>query len=88
LGQIIVGNIPLPTPHIAKISLTGMALSLSVTNGTAGGSWILLQSTNVALALNLWQTNITGTFDGSGNLSINLPNTATNSQEFYIFRMQ
>jgi hypothetical protein len=87
-GQIVVGNTPPPTPQIAKISLTGATLSLSVTNGTAGGSWILLQSTNVALPLSQWQTNIMGTFDGGGNLSTNLPNTATNIQEFYIYRMQ
>jgi hypothetical protein len=87
-GQIVVGNTPPPTPQIAKISLTGATLSLSVTNGTAGGSWILLQSTNVALPLSQWQTNIMGTFDGGGNLSTNVPNTATNIQEFYIFRMQ
>jgi hypothetical protein len=86
-GQIIVGNAPPPPPRISNISLTGTALSLSVTNGAAGGPWILLQSTNVALPLSQWQTNITGTFDGSGNLSTNLPNTATNLQEFYRFKV-
>jgi hypothetical protein len=47
-----------------------------------------LQSTNVALPLSQWQTNRAGTFDGSGNLSTNIVNTATNGQEFYILKAQ
>ena len=86
-GQIIVGTGgPAPSPHITGIALHGATLSISATNGTAGGSWILLQSTNLALPLSLWQTNATGNFDGSGNLSASLANNATNTQEFYILQ--
>jgi hypothetical protein len=77
---------PPPTPRVTHISLSGTALSISATNGLPGGSWELLQSTNVALPLSQWQTNIMGTFDGSGNLSTNILNTATNRQEFYILK--
>ena len=77
-----------PLPRITHISLSGTSLSISATNGTAGGPWTLLQSTNVALPLSQWQTNIMGTFDGSGNLSTNIVNTATNRQEFYILKVQ
>ena len=90
-GEIIVGNVvvgPPSKPHITHIGLSGTSLSLSATNGTAGGPWTLLQSTNVALSLSLWQTNATGTFDGSGNLSTTIPNTATNRQEFYLLKVQ
>ena len=90
-GEIIVGNVvvgPPSTPHITHIGLSGTSLTLSATNGTAGGPWTLLQSTNVALSLSLWQTNTTGTFDGSGNLSTTIPNTATNRQEFYLLKVQ
>jgi Concanavalin A-like lectin/glucanases superfamily len=89
-GQIAVGNVVVPpsSPHITGISLSGTTLSLSVTNGTPGGPWTLLQSINVALPLNQWQINTTGSFDDSGTLSTNLPNTATNSQEFYILKVQ
>ena len=76
------------SPHITNIGLSGTSLTLSATNGTAGGPWTLLQSTNVALSLSLWQTNTTGTFDGSGNLSTTIPNTATNRQEFYLLKVQ
>ncbi len=89
-GQIIVGigsAIP-SSPRITGISLSGMSLSLSATNGSPDGSWTLLQSTNLALPLSQWQTNTAGNFDGSGDLSTNLPNTVTNLQEFYILRVQ
>jgi Glycosyl hydrolases family 2, TIM barrel domain/Glycosyl hydrolases family 2/Glycosyl hydrolases family 2, sugar binding domain len=89
-GQIVVGNVvtPPPTPQITGIGLNGSTLSLSVSNGTPGGPWALLQSTNVALPLSQWQTNMTGIFDGVGNLSTNIASTATNTQEFYILKVQ
>jgi hypothetical protein len=33
-------------------------------------------------------TNTSGFFDGSGNMSTNILNTATNGQEFYILKVQ
>ena len=79
---------PPSSPHLTGIQVSGTGLTLSATNGTPGGSWILLQSANLALPLNQWQTNAIGTFNGSGNLSTNLLNTATNTQEFYILKVQ
>jgi hypothetical protein len=87
-GQIIVGNGAPSSPHITGILVSGTSLSISATNGTAGGLWMLLQSTNLALPLNQWPTNLTGNFDGNGNLSTNIVNTATNSQQFYILKVQ
>ncbi len=89
-GAIKVGNVVVPpsSPHITGIQVSGTGgLALSVTGGTSGGPWALLQSTNVGLPLNQWPTNTTGTFDGSGNLSTNLPSTATNTQNFYILKV-
>ena len=90
-GAINIGNIVVPpsSPHITSIQVSGTGgLNLSATNGTPGGSWVLLQSTNVALPLNQWQTNTTGTFDGSGNLSTNIFDAATNMQSFYVLKVQ
>jgi hypothetical protein len=87
-GQIIVGNGTPPSPQITSVSLSGTTLSLSATNGSPGGPWTLLQSTDVALPLSQWQTNTAGTFDGGGNVSTNIVNTATNRQEFYILKVQ
>jgi len=68
--------------------MSGTTLSISATNGTAGGSWTLLQSTNLALPFSRWLTNMTGNFDGSGNLSAIIANTNTAYQEFYILKVQ
>jgi len=87
-GQIVVGNVSPSSPYITHIGVSNGSLALSATNGTAGGSWILLQSTNITLPLSLWQTNLAGNFNGSGNLSTNINNTATNRQEFYILKLQ
>jgi hypothetical protein len=82
-----VGFQPASPPRIMNINLSGTSLSISATNGAAGGSWTLLQSTNLALPLSQWQTNCTGNFDSSGNLSTGITNTATNRQEFYLLKV-
>ena len=87
-GEIIVGSGLPSAPSITPPRLSGGLLSLSATNGSAGGSWMLLQSTNLALPLPQWQTNTTGTFDGHGNLSVTLSSPATNCQEFFLFEVQ
>ncbi len=89
-GQIIVGAGagPVSSPHISNLSVSGTSLTIAASNGSANGSWTLLQSTNLALPLNQWQINSTGNFDSSGNLSTTIPNTATNSQEFYLLKVQ
>jgi hypothetical protein len=76
------------SPRITNVGLSGTRLTLAATNGTPGGSWALLQSTNIALPFHQWQTTVTSTFDGSGTLSTNLVNTATNLQQFYILKIQ
>jgi len=83
-----VGFQPALAPRIMDINLSGTSLSISATNGAADGSWSLLQSTNLMLPLSQWQTNCTGNFDRSGNLSANITNTATNNQEFFILKVR
>ena len=84
---VAVGFQPASPPRIMNINSSGTSLSISATDGAAGGSWTLLQSTNLALPLSQWQTNCTGNFDSSGNLSTSITNTATNRQEFYILKV-
>lgn len=68
------------------VNVSGTSLTLTVTNGTPGAIWILLQSTNLATPVSQWQTNCTGTYDGSGNLSTNILNITTNPLEFYLLK--
>jgi hypothetical protein len=80
---------PQPSPpRLTNIALSGTTVAISATNGSAGGVWTLLQSSDMALPLSQWQTNRVGTFDGNGNLSTNIVNTATNHQEFYILKAE
>lgn len=89
LVEAISPVVVLPSsPQVMGIDVSGTTLSVSATNGTAGGSWTLLQSTNLALSLSQWQTNLTGNFDGNGHMSTNITNTATNHQQFYMLKVQ
>jgi autotransporter-associated beta strand protein len=66
------------------ISVSGTALILTVTNGIPNATWTLLQSTNLALQLSQWTTNLTGTYDSGGNLTTNLPTATTNAAMYFI----
>ena len=75
-----------PIVFVQSLSLSGKSLALKATNGAPNGTWVLLQSTNLLLPFSQWQTNRTGTYDGNGNLSTNLVNTATNPVGFYLLK--
>ena len=75
-------------PHITSIKVSGVTLSLTATNGSSGGQFSLLGSTNVALPLSQWTPILTNNFDVNGNLSLstNIVNPAVR-QEFYILQV-
>ncbi len=72
-------------PHITSISVSGTTLNISATNGAAGGQFVLLGSTNVALPFSQWTRILTNNFDGSGNLTLstNIINPGV-PQQFYL----
>jgi hypothetical protein len=72
--------------NFSSISVSGSNLFLSVTNGAPGGPWVLLESTNLLLPVSQWWTNRMGTYDGSGNLTTNIVNVATNPAAFYLLK--
>ena len=74
----------LRAPRITAVGLNGTTLTLRATNGTDGGRYVLLQSTNVALPLNQWKPVLTNTFDSSGNLNIATNIPGISAAEFYI----
>ncbi len=76
-----------PAPTFQHISFSGGNLILDGTNNSgAGGSFHLLSSTNLSLALTNWTVVTNGTFDGSGRFVIT--NAAgTNSWQFYSLRV-
>ena len=82
---LVVTSVTPPTPRITSVSLSGTTLTITATNGADNGTYVLLESTNVALPLTNWVPVLTNTFDGSGNLNLstNIVNP-NNSQQFYI----
>lgn len=73
---------------ITGVSVNGHALTITATNGAAGGQYVLLQSTNLLLPLSQWTPVLTNTFNGSGDLSLstNIINP-NNPREFYLLQM-
>jgi autotransporter-associated beta strand protein len=61
-------------------------LVLTGTGGTAGGTYYILSTTNLALPLTQWAIVSTNLFDAQGNLSNNIPVSPSKPGAFYTFR--
>lgn len=74
-----------PTPFITSFSLNGSTLNLAATNGAVNGTFVLLESTNLAIPRINWVPVLTNTFDANGNLNLstNIVNRAV-PREFFI----
>jgi len=60
---------------------------LSGTNGTHGGNYYVLASTNVAAPMTNWSRIATNTFDSSGNFTVTNPITPGTPQRFFRFQL-
>ncbi|MEI8288255.1 MAG: hypothetical protein WCH99_02180 [Verrucomicrobiota bacterium] len=79
----------LPRPVITSISLNTTNLTLTVTNGAAGGTYVVLASTNLVLPPLQWIPVATNVLGASGDFTINVTNEVYGSglaQAF--FRLQ
>jgi autotransporter-associated beta strand protein len=90
-GSITLTNGGTPPPSPAKftsISVNGVALTITATNGASNGTYRLLQSTNLLIPVNLWTPVLTNSFDVSGNLNLttNVVNPAR-PQMYYLLLM-
>ena len=73
-----------PVPYITGFSLSGTNLVFIGTNGLANGTYLLLMSTNVALALTNWTAIATNTFDSNGHFNLTNGINPDEPQQFYI----
>jgi parallel beta-helix repeat protein len=78
---------PTRRPFITGFALSVGNLVLSGTNGTAGGSWSLLASTNLALPAANWGLLGTGSFDAAGNFILTNPLDPSLPQRFFRLRV-
>jgi len=77
-------SLPQP-PAITGIGISGVTLNLTATNGVQNGTYILLQSPNIALPLSQWTPVLTNVFDGGGNLNLSTNIVSPGApQQFYI----
>ncbi len=85
-GGVVV--VPANPAKFTSISVNGLALTITGTNGAANGTYRLLESTNLLTPLNQWTPVLTNSFDGSGNLNLTT-NVVTpgNRQMFYLLLM-
>jgi alpha-tubulin suppressor-like RCC1 family protein len=80
----------LPRPGITNISLAGLNVTLSGTNGQSGRTYYTLMSTNIILPLNQWTLVGINRLGNDGNFTF----TATNAvsvnalQQFFILQLQ
>lgn len=70
-------------PVFTSIRNSPAGLVMQGTNGSAGGPFNLIASTNVALPVNLWNGISANSFDGSGNFMLTNPIAPSAPQVFY-----
>jgi len=82
--------LPPPQPGIVSISLSGTDVVVAGTNGLATGTYYLLASTNVALALNEWSPVATNFMTNIGSFTFTATNAVNpqSAQQFYILQLQ
>jgi hypothetical protein len=89
LGQIQLFGVPTVVssqPRFTAISFSGGNLIVTGSSGTAGASYTVLSTTNLALPLSEWTTNTVGTFSTSGGFTNSILHNASPAQEFFLLR--
>jgi fibronectin-binding autotransporter adhesin len=84
-GTLVVA-VP-PQPGIASITVSGTEIVIQGTNGTAGGTYQVLTSPDVALPLASWTSVLTNLFDASGNFSATNAVDPNEPQRFFLIRL-
>jgi hypothetical protein len=86
-GTIKVVSSTPSQPGISSIALVGSNIVLSGTNGTGGGTYSVLTSTNVTLPLSTWSTQAVGNFLGNGSFSYTNALDPNTPKRFYRIKM-
>lgn len=74
-----------PPPSFSAASVSGGNIVLSGINGPAGGTYVLLTTTNVANPLSSWTPVSTNTFSGTGTFSVT--NAISGPQGFFTIQV-
>jgi fibronectin-binding autotransporter adhesin len=83
----VISSAPSVPPTISHISYSGGNVIITGTNNTgSGGTYHVLESTNIAVALTNWTVLTNGTFDNNGNFSVTNA-VGTEARQFYILQV-
>jgi len=80
-GILSVGGL-----SITNFAVSGSSLTIEGLNGSAGGQYAVLASTNVALPVSQWTPIVTNTFDSNGDFSFTTNYNAAVPQQFFMLR--
>jgi hypothetical protein len=73
-------------PSISSLVFSGTQLSITVTNGVAGGTFYVLSTTNLTLPLANWSVIVTNSFSASGTATNVLSINPQENQRFYCIK--
>ncbi len=71
-----------PMAVTINVKFTAGNVTMSGAGGSAGATYYVIGSTNLALPLSQWTVLSTNTFDGSGNFNVSLPVDTTKRTQF------
>ena len=74
-------------PQFGIVNLLGTNLIFNGTGGPAGSNYVMLASTNLALALTNWTALTTNTFDGTGQFHYTNHVSPAKPRQFFIFKL-
>jgi len=74
----------------SSIAIAGNNLVFNATNGAAGGTYILLTSTNLTIPFGDWSPVTTNTLESNGNFSMTLTNAVSSNigQKYFTLKLQ
>ncbi|HEX4120745.1 MAG TPA: autotransporter-associated beta strand repeat-containing protein [Verrucomicrobiae bacterium] len=80
----VAGTLKVLSFNPAGVSRSGTSLNITGSGGSAGGTYYVLSSTNLALPLAQWTPIETNSFDGSGDFNFSVPTTNAPNEYFTI----
>jgi autotransporter-associated beta strand protein len=83
-GVISIVSTP---PVIHSPTLSGTNFTFTITGGTAGATFYMLTSTNLARPLSLWERSATNNFDAGGNFSFTSAFNAQEPARFFLLQI-
>jgi fibronectin-binding autotransporter adhesin len=83
----VTSTLPQPHPQITNAVISNSNITISGSNGTSSGNYIVLASTNLVTPLSNWMPVATNSFDSNGNFTFTMAVDANLPQRFYLLQL-